>query len=117
MTMGKMRLQAEVNVPPYVDGDRIKVGVTVKDAESGRAWSMQTELTQGNGTVFSEKALPFDVLKQAEDALFDYLMQREVTTQLRVLREQVIPHTLGTAYRPVVATRKSDGKIQYFLKG
>ena len=114
--MGKMRLQAEVNAPPYLEGNRIKVGVTVKDEESGRAWSMQTELITGNGTVFADKALPFEVVKEAEEALFAYVAQRGVATQLQVLREQVVPHAQGATYRPVVSTRTTDGKVEYFLK-
>jgi len=116
MATTRMRLQGEVSEPPFIEGDRIKVGVTVRDEDSGRAWSMETELSQGSSPVFSERALPFDVLKQAENTLFDYLARREVTSQLRVLRDQVVPHALGAAYRPVVGMRRTGEKAEYFLK-
>jgi hypothetical protein len=116
MAITRMRLQAEVSDPPYIEDDCIKVGVTVKDEDTGRAWSMKTELSQGNGPVFADRALPFDVLKQAENTLYDYLAQREVTAQLRVLRDQVIPHALGAAYRPMVGERRTADKVEYFLK-
>jgi hypothetical protein len=111
-----MRLHGEVSDPPHVEGDRIKVGITVRDEDSGLSWSMETELSQRNGQVFSDRALPFDVLKHAENTLMDYLARREVTAHLRVLRDQVVPHALGTAYRPAVSTRRSGHKVEYFLK-
>jgi hypothetical protein len=111
-----MRLRGEVNEPPYVEGDRIKVGVTVHDEDSGKAWSLKTELTPGSAPGFADKGTPFDVLKQAEDILFDFLARRENAMQLRVLRDQVIPHAQGSAYRPVVDTRRVGDKAEYFLK-
>ena len=117
MATRRMRLQGEISAPPFIEGDRIKVGVTAREEESGKAWSMEIELTQGNGPVFSDRALPFDVLKQAENTLYDYLARREVTDQLRMLRDQVVPHALGAAYHPVVGLRRNGEKVEYVLKG
>jgi len=111
-----MRLQAEINDLPYLEGDRIKVAMRVWDEESGRAWSLESDLGEGLSPRSTEGALPFDVVKRAEDAVFAYLARSEVRADVRVLREQVIPHALGSTYRPMVDVRHKDGKVEYVLK-
>ncbi len=113
-----MKLHAEISEPPFIEDGRIKVGITVRDHESGRAWTMESDLSEGaGGSGVAQTALPFDVVKQAEDALFLYVARREVASQLRVLREQVVPHAMGVTYRPMVGMGRKDGKSHYFLKG
>jgi hypothetical protein len=112
----RMKLQAEVSSAPHLEGDRITVAVTVRDEESGRAWSVESDLSDGVTAAPSQDAMPFEVAKRAEDALFTYLARREVVAQLRFLREKVVPHALGTNYRPQVGLRNAGGKTEYFLK-
>jgi hypothetical protein len=117
MAMAKMKLDAVISEAPYLEGDRIRVEVTVRDHGSGESWSLESDLSKGaGGLIGAQAALPFDVVKQAEDTLFVYLAQRDVAARLKFLREQMVHHAQGVTYRPLVGLRHTSGKPEYFLK-